>query len=520
MLVPFEDILVASDDERIRDQDNLNKAATEKARSLLRFGQLQPILVERNENGGGRRYKLIDGKVRLTALMALFVRYMMGEQEVKDAFERWGMQPGFVDVVEKDSLDPLTALMIEFHANEDRDNFTWDERAKYVRKIHDMLSTQHGRDWKQESTAEAIGMSPAVVSQYLQLTEIHPAAQSERVQKATSKGAALKQLKIEKERHVRKARVESAEKLAAQSTSERGGAVTTNQGFAPSRSDAGLAAKLSIYHGDCREWIKTIPDNSLDWFHWDPPYGGTEGAGGAFASHAPIQTDHDYALGLMADMFPEIWRVLSDGSWMVLWYTPVHYNAIRLALQGHKFDSDTGVCAYCQRHILRDYTWLASNYSCRPSPHRFWVNPYPNYWRKKDRAADGHEIQRFLTKETEPFLLCGKQDAKTPILLRSDRGNVFDFDGIPSVERRHVHHKPPALLKEILSLISVPGSLGGDAGAGSGSILEAVYGTSRKVVVAELDKDNHENCIAIGTEQLKLKNYSPEQVAPWLVPTP
>jgi DNA modification methylase/ParB-like chromosome segregation protein Spo0J len=513
MLVPFTDIFVAPDADRIRDQENLQNAAKEKARSLLRFGQLQPVLVEKSREGVDRPWTLIDGKVRLTAMMSLTIRHMMGEEDVRVSFDKWGMSPGHVEVISKDSLDPLTALMMEFHANEDRDNFTWDEKAKYVRRIHDMLKAQGGKEWGQEETAEAIGMSPASVSQYLQLTEAHPAAQSERVQKATTKGAALKQLKIEKERHVRQERAKIADKpKAAPSTSGGGEAPPVQE-----RRGAD-AARLSTHHGDCREWIKSLPDGSLDWFHWDPPYGGAEGAGGAFASHTPIQTEHEYALQLMDEMFPEIWRVLSDGGWLVLWYTPVHYNRIRLALQGHEFGED-GTCRFCERHLQRDYVWLSTNYSCRKSPHRFWVNPYPNYWRKKDRTADGHEITRFLTKETEPFFLAGKQDAKTPILLRSDRGNVFEFDGVPTGERRHVHHKPSALLKEILSLVSVPGGLGADPSAGSGSIIEATYQANRKIVTCELDEKNHSDCLSVAIRELEKKDYSPEQVARWLAPS-
>lgn len=517
MLVPFTDIFVASDSDRIRDQENLQNAAKEKARSLLRFGQLQPVLVEKSREGVDRPWTLIDGKVRLTAMMSLTVRHILGEAEVQASFARWGMSAGSIEVISKDSLDPLTALMMEFHANEDRDNFTWDEKAKYVRRIHDMLKESGGKGWGQEETAEAIGMSPASVSQYLQLTENHPAAQSERVQKATTKGAALKQLKIEKERHVRQERVKRDLATEVKKAPSASGSASTPPVAERRGSDA---ARLSTHHGDCREWIRTIPDGALDWFHWDPPYGGAEGAGGAFAAHTPIQTDHEYALGLMGDMLPEIWRVLSDGGWLVLWYTPVHYNHIRLALQGHSFSPDTGVCVHCERHIIRDYIWLSTNYSCRKSPHRFWVNPYPNFWRKKDRTADGHEITRFLTKETEPFFLAGKQDAKTPILSRSDRGNVFEYDSVSAGERRHVHHKPPALLKEILSLISVPGGLGGDASAGSGSIIEAVYGANRRLVSCELDEKNHEDCLAVAIKELEKKEYRPEQIARWLVQNP
>ena len=506
------------EDARIREKESLNKAVLDKTRSLLRFGQLQPILVEAlpkrktkldDDPWNGRAWKLLDGQVRWVAMMALEYRHSMHEVEVIESMSFWGMKPGEIEATTREAMDdPTMSLMMEFHANEDRDDFTWDEKGRYIRRIHDQLMEKHGRKkykhdspgWTAAMTAEYINQSQTTVSQYLQLTdEQDPATRSERVVKAKTKRTAMKQLKIQKNIARRKKEVAKEVAKPTEKTDE-----------------SNRAAELSVFHGDCREWIKKIPDGSLAWFHWDPPYGGAEGKGGAFAAHTPIQTEHKYAMDLMSAMFEEIWRVLRDGAWICIWYTPVQYNWLRLLLQGHRFDPESGLCFFCEKHILRDHTWLSSNYSCIRSPYHFWVNPYPNYWRKSDRAADGHEITRFLTKETEPFLLAGKQDATTPILLRSDRGNVFDFNSVPPEARRHVHHKPWALLAEILSLISVPGSLGGDAGAGSGSIIEAAYGSQRKVIVAELEEEYHEASLVVAKKLLLSKNMEPSSVASWL----
>ena len=510
--IPLSSIYVPpEEDARIREEESLEKAVLAKTRSIIRFGQLQPILVEAlpedriklySDPFDGKEWKLVDGQVRWVAMMALNYRYFLGEEEIVEAFKKWPLIPNAIQAVTRESLnDPIMSLMLEFHANEDRDDFTWDEKGRYIRRIHDQLIEKFGRkNWSASKTADYINQSEGTISVYLQLTdEREPATKSPRVKKAKTYRTAVKQLKIEKDKAKRKAVVV---KEAAKPKSEF--------------KDPDRAASLSVYHGDCREWIKKIPDNSLAWFHWDPPYGGAEGSGGAFSAHESIQTGHDYALDLMAGMFEEIWRVLRDGGWIVLWYTPVHYNWIRLNLQGHRFDSKTGLCLFCERHIIRDVVWLSNNYSCVRSPYRFWVNPYPNLWRKSDRVADGHEITRFLTKETEPFFLAGKQDATTPILLRSDRGNVFDFSSVPSEARRHVHHKPWALLAEILSLISVPGSLGGDAGSGSGSIIEAAYGTKRKVIVAEMDDEHYETSLQVAIERLRKKELNPDAIASWL----
>jgi len=510
-LIPISSIYIPSgEDGRIRDPKIIADLVMRKSRSLIRFGQLQPILVEKLDPPvDGKEWRLLDGHIRLLSMFGLTFRLLSGEEEVKEAFETWKMLPGYIEVTTREAMDPIMNLMVEFHANEDRDNFTWDEKGRYIRRIHDLLIDQYGRgqrtvgEWNAARTAEYINQSEATISHYLSLTDVtNVAAQSERVKTATTKGAALKQLKIETERQRRTAQVKKLEEKIKE---------------APQIViDSMLAARLSIYQGDCRKWIKRIPDNSLAWFHWDPPWGGAEGVGGAFAAHDSVQTEHEYALTLMIEMLPEVWRTLHDGAWVAIWYTPVHYNWLRLALQGHRFSPETSCCLFCGKHMVQDYVWLSTNYSCVKSPYRFWVNPYPNMWRKADRKADGHEIQRFLTKETEFFLLAGKQGKQTPILMRSDRGNVFEFNSVPSEARRHVNHKPWAMLSEILSLVSVPGSLGADASAGSGSIIEAAYNTSRKVIVAEMDPDHHMTCLSIGAEIFKRKGYSPMHIADWL----
>lgn len=513
--VPITSIFIPKEeDARIREQDSIKKAVVDRMKSIRAHGQLQPILVEkldRTEHPEAPKeciWKLIDGQVRMLSIHALSIQIELGDKEISTDFERWGLKPGYIEISPRDAHDPIQSLMMEFHANEDRDDFSWEEKGRYIRRIHDMLQEKFGRkEWTATKTADYIGQSLATVSHYLQLTDDkNPATKDERVVTAKTKRAAIKQLKIVEDQRRR---------LEAVLRQQESDAKAAAKGKSPKTLDYVEAAKKSIYHGDAREWIKTIPDNSLAWFHWDPPYGGKEGSGGAFASEEAIDTDTEYCLSLMRDMIPEIWRVLQDGSWFVIWYTPVHYNWLRLTLQGHNF-SDEGTCEYCNRNIHQDYIWLAENYICRPSPHRFWVNPYPNYWRKTDRHADGHEIQRFLTKETEPFLLVGKQFDRNPILLRSDRGNVFDFPGVSRSDRRHVNHKPPELLAEILSLISVPGDLGGDAGLGSGSIIEAAYNIAgRKVIGAEIRERHYKDSLATAVESLKEKNYGPKKVAPW-----
>ena len=84
-------------------------------------------------------------------------------------------------------------------------------------------------------------------------------------------------------------------------------------------------------------------------------------------------------------------------------------------------------------------------------------------------------------------------------------------------DRRHAHHKNPKMLADILERISVPGSLGGDAGVGSASIFEAAYGSGRKVIGAEIDEEvRNLEALPIVEGLMKRRNYGPDKVCDWL----
>ncbi|KKL23431.1 hypothetical protein LCGC14_2425430, partial [marine sediment metagenome] len=146
--IPLSSIYVPpEEDARIREEESLEKAVLAKTRSIIRFGQLQPILVEAlpedriklySDPFDGKEWKLVDGQVRWVAMMALNYRYFLGEEEIVEAFKKWPLIPNAIQAVTRESLnDPIMSLMLEFHANEDRDDFTWDEKGRYIRRIHD-----------------------------------------------------------------------------------------------------------------------------------------------------------------------------------------------------------------------------------------------------------------------------------------------------------------------------------------------------------------------------------------------
>jgi hypothetical protein len=317
--------------------------------SLHKYGQLQAIRVRppnEDEDTDGQKWVVVDGGRRM-------------------------------------------ALELEYFANEDRKDFDWKERANFIRRIHEGHLAKD-KDWDVQHTAALLEMGDKTVYKYLDFFQHPEAFQDESVQSALTFNVAYKQFQIAKEHAKRERVVAHREKrLAARKGSKSDSPVQTEEDVPQAEGESPVSAYLPpsefAQHicnlGDCREWIEQIPDDTFEWAHWDPPYGG-EQSGGAFARFDAIDDTWVYARMLMRDMLPHIWRVLKHGSWLALWYHPQYYHDIVMMLLGHEYDWEEGRCQHC------DTEWETHKLilkTCKGNKKwRFWVNPYPNIWFKVD----------------------------------------------------------------------------------------------------------------------------------------
>lgn len=445
------------------------------ADSFVNYGQWYPILVkpidreEFPEAPESCEWSLYDGGRRLLAMKLLT---KLGEA-VKD------LEPGEIRAEVFIEGDPIRSLEVEFHANEDRKQFDWKEKADFVKRIHEMhraWARENDEKWTVKHTAQALGMSEVAIYQYLQIVADPEIFGHKKVQSAKSFRTAAKQAAIVKERKERERLVEAAKTKAK----EAGDESSLPDDDSPEAKAANLIANV-----DCREWIPHFPDETFDWIHWDPPYGG-EQAGGAHNFHLDIDDSWAYAYQVHRAMVPEIYRTLKDGRWLAIWCHPTKVHWLTRFLQGHMVDDTTYRCLYCEKK----WNTLDPSKACPGGEWAFWVNPYPNIWNKVNRESDGHEIKRFGINAYENFLFAAKvAQATDPILIRNDWKNVFTYPMDLGDARRHVMQKPVPLLKEILSIISVRGELGADPSVGSGTSLEAAFDLSRKAVGCELEKE-------------------------------
>jgi hypothetical protein len=473
--------------ERLREEYDLDPDKP----SIEENGQLQAILVRRpdptrpDEVASGQPWVLVDGGRRYF----IFKDFYAAGKQIR------GVTPGHILAITREQATELQALTWEFDANYRRKNFNWQETAKYVRQIHAMLLRQAPEYWTVELTAQYLKMGEVTVYKYLQLTQDPEIFNDPEVQSADSFNTAYKKTTIVKDK---KKRIRNARQHEEALTKEANKVVVPGEGEQMIDLDLALhrIASTLAHHADLREWCLKQPPESADCIHWDPPYGNR---GFAHSSHEYFQDDWAYASQLMRDGFVHAHRLLKDGHWFLVWHAPQKAEWVKRTLQGHKLGTWKGDSTHTPSCVHCGGLWedLDDLIPCRGSDVGFWVNPLAYIWFKPDRQADGHEIKRFSLNQYEACFMAAKNVEAEPILIDSSRSNVLQYNTIPRAERRHPTHKPPSVLTDLLSRVTVPGELVMDLSFGSGSIFEAALRSKRRIVGCELDEGHWAGTIEV-----------------------
>lgn len=470
-----------------------------RADSLAIEGQFQAILtrpLDREEfpdAPDATDLVVVDGATRLLATHVLVAT----DRTIK------GLEPGFIYAMTRDDLSDVDAQVAEFKANEERKSFTWQERVKFIGRLHAQMSLAKGEVWQTMHTGMLLGLTTRTIQHALFLTRHPEVWEDPKVQNADTFRTAIKQAQISLELLKRKKAAAhpapapataKVKVLSDADVADAGGEDEPDTSETPAfdATKAALLAGALVRLGDCREWIAKFPDSSQDFCHWDPPYGSDQ-EGGANVTFERIDDTWATASSLMQDMLPEIHRVLRPGHWLAIWLNIERYDWLRKTLNGHEATRDVNERVLC-RHCGEDWNSDAVlREPCNDDRPCFWVNPIPFTWHKRNRNADGHEIKRFALNQTEHFLLAAAlKDGADPILplSRSKRSqsNVLPYDVVPDAERRHIMHKPVPLLTHVLDIISLPGERGIDPCCGSGSSLEAGLSSGRAMAGCELSE--------------------------------
>lgn len=267
VMLPISDVVIP--EGRFRDADP--KTVELIAASYLKFGQLQPILIERNNT-------LIDGLHRVTA------KQVNGDT--------------MIACVYRDEADELFLKELELEANIQRKDMTWLEREKAIATLH-KIKQLRDPNWGQSQTQAAIGAArQADVSQALQLTkmiELFP-----ELEQAKSKNQALSWAKAKAKSLLR---VDEVKNNVLDYT----------------------FIDRKIVLGDSVDVIKEIPDESFHAVITDPPFGinyddRKSGTAGSLTDYEDSEASY---LRLLS-MAPDLYRVIKPDGWLI-WFLGISW---------------------------------------------------------------------------------------------------------------------------------------------------------------------------------------------------
>lgn len=261
------------------------------ALSLLKFGQLTPILVDRSGT-------LIAGERRL------------------EAHKMNGMT--HIDAIYRDEADDVELEEMELEENIQRKQLTWQEENAAIARIH-ALRQQRDPNWSQAQTAQLI-MKPDKLPQQ---RDVSQALTLDRMMKlfpelagAKSKSQAL---------NMAKAKAKQINKI-----------VDVRQ-----RPKDFSAIEDKILLGDSVELIKTIPDESIDCIITDPPFGIDYDDQVSDTSRAANSyKDDKERYERILTMVPDLYRVLKPDAFCVWFFGISWYERVKTAFRDAGFTVD------------------------------------------------------------------------------------------------------------------------------------------------------------------------------------
>lgn len=323
---------------------------------------------------------------------------------------------------------PIDSLEIELIENIFREDFTFDERALHIKKLHDHCAANN-IDWSGRKLAKLLNRSAMGVARDLKIAntlEVFP-----ELREAGSQDEALKMIKKMEEKVV------VGELRRRQETSRERG-----------RMDMLKVAKANYRIGDTFKGMAALRTGGMiNLIELDPPYAIelNERKGGA-SQRARGSSDQKVSSyneippkayeAFMRRMAGETYRIANQHAWMICWFGPTHFSMVKgeLVKAGWK------------------------------------VNDIPAIWVKPGGQTAAPEFN--LASCYEPFFVCRKG---SPVLTKRGRPNVFEFTPTPQAQKYHPTERPLELMLELLATFALPSQTCFVPCLGSGVTLRACY---------------------------------------------
>ena len=229
---------------------------------------------------------------------------------------------------------------------------------------------------------------------------------------------------------------------------------------------------IHLMHGDCLEWMKEMPDGSVDMVLSDPPYGTTA---------CKWDTVIDLPL-----MWEQLKRIIKPNGAIVMTASQPFTSALVMSNpEMFKYDwcwqkeSGTGLLN-AKRQPLRDHESVIVFYKKQPTYNPQFTEGKP-YTVKK-----GGETDCYGNSGTVTTINDGKRYPKTVQKVNRDKG------------KSHPTQKPVALMEYLIRTYTNEGETVLDFTMGSGTTGVAAKNLGRKFIGIELDQ----NCFDIAEQRI------------------
>jgi len=308
---------------------------------------------------------------------------------------------------------PLTSLelkTIELLENVDRKDMEPIEEGRLKRDIHNLMIEIHGQristsddapGWSMRDTAKLLGKSVGGVSDDIKLAMAAEAMPQLGLENIKTKSEGMQILK----------RVDRT--LLHHDLGKRADQILGDR-------QKKLADSYII--GDFFERIKKVPNDIFSLVEIDPPYAidlqskkkSTHGHDVTYGDSYNEIDIKDYP-DFMLNTLKECYRVMHEGSWLILWFAPEPWFELM-------FDLLTSV--------------------------GFKTRRIPAVWTKATSPGQTMQPDIYLGNAYEMFYYARKGDAK---IVRPGRGNKFDYAPVPAARKLHPTERPVEMMEDILS---------------------------------------------------------------------
>ena len=237
-----------------------------------------------------------------------------------------------------------------------------------------------------------------------------------------------------------------------------------------------------LVHGDARELLRRLPDDSIHLTFTSPPYYN--------ARDYSVYQSYEAYLDFLEAVFGELHRVTKEGRFLVVNTSPVIVPRAGRQHESHRFaipfDLHPRLTAQGWRFI-DDIIWRKPDGAAKPRNSGFAVHRQPLTW--KANAVTEYVMvyrkrsTRLIDWNLRQYPAAVRDASRAPDDYEAT--NVWEID--PAVDRVHSAVFPTALCERVIAYYSMIGDLVFDPFAGSGTVGAAALKLERKALLAEIN---------------------------------